>query len=292
MNDIQLNFEPIINLDNLENQFNSAEKPFFTVYQELSLISKNIEIVNITATSKINENVFFREDIEDVIISIKKIEDAKSDIEKYSKIITLNKDFKISGRLFQSGKLMIYSKNIDVDIYFNSMIKEINRVYDCNLQIIDTCMCLICQFQLGFKVDYTYFSSLIQRNPKLNTGDFVIDIYHSKIKKGCNFLFYVIAEDKYKFSFTIFSTGKIQARCNGNKDVFNTLIQYCDHISKSLYLIRENIETIITKKRHRKNIYNLTRKSSNIQLFCFGFCPNSKGILSSFHLAFSKTNFP
>lgn len=292
MNEIILNFDPIINLDNLENQFNNPEKPFFNGIQETHAISKNIEIVNITATSSINDNVFFREDIDDIIISIKKIEDAKTDIEKYSKIITLNKDFKISGSLFQSGKLMIYTKNIDVDNYFNSMIKEINRVYDCNLQIIDTNLCLICQFQLGFKVDYTYFSSLIQKNPKLNAGDFVIDIYQSKIKKGCNFLFYVIVEDKYKFSFTIFSTGKIQARCNGNKEVCNLLIKYCDYISRSLHLIRENIETRIIKKRHRKNIYNFTRKSSNIQLFCFGFSPNSKGILSSFHLAFSITNFP
>ena len=288
--DINYDFEQIVFLDNLENQFNNPVLPFFNTSE---VIKYNIEIVNITATSNIDDNIFFKEDIDELTLSIKKIEEPKSDIEKYSKIITLKKDEILSGRLFKSGKIMIYAKNIEVDNPIKMLIDEINKIYKCNLKIIDTCLCLICQFQLGFNVDYIHLFKILQKNPKLNSGDFIIDVFNLKIKKGYHLIFYILAENKYKFSFTIFSTGKIQARCNGNKNICEILFQYCEYIFNSLHLIRDNIETTIIKKKHKKKInYNLTRKSSNIQLFCFGLSPNSKGILSSSHFAFSKTNLP
>lgn len=247
--DIIFNFEPIINLDNLENQFNNPVLPFFNTSE---VIKYNIEIVNITATSNINDNIFFKEDIDELTLSIKKIEDPKSDIEKYSKIITLKKDEILSGRLFKSGKIMIYAKNIEVDNPIKMLIDEINKIYKCNLKIIDTCLCLMCQFQLGFNVDYIHLFKILQKNPKLNSGNFIIDVFNLKIKKGYHLIFYILAENKYKFSFTIFSTGKIQARCNGNKNICEILFQYCEYIFNSLHLIRDNIETTVIKKKHKK----------------------------------------
>jgi len=301
-----LNFDPIQELDNLEQRFNSPVNIFLNDSLDSPITTSRIEncfdikIVNLTVTCTVNQNIFKLDEFKDNIVDIFVKDNIHSKIDGYSKFFIIKDNPDIHGRVFQSGKMMIYTKNNNINQTINKSLKELKRVYltdnNYSFNYQNVSVNAILQFNVGFFIDYQSLIKKIHQDVTLVSFSFFGKVIKTKLHQGntSGYIFHVKDDKNLVMSFTVYSTGKIQARFAGSEEDYHRFRQNCFHIYCSLRNIKNFIETLklVKKKRGKKNIYNLTRKSSNIQLFCFGFCPNSKGILSSFHLAFSKTNFP
>lgn len=257
------NLNPIIQLEDVENY--TPDNNFYQMSEDDDNLTDEtasihtvdperleISVVNITVTSETNINIYKMQNTNTNVLEINDdFEKNSSKINEYSKRLLVNNgEDIIKGRIFQNGKLMLYTKSMKVTSIFDKVISEIKKFY-CeysanfkNLNYsITNCNCLF-QFEIPFLMCYEKIGKIFYQGIKLSHEKRVTEVSNVKPRKKLDsgFLFYTKNENGFLFSFTIFFTGKVQARGTGDLLALEELTKECNLIYEKILSFRALIE--------------------------------------------------
>jgi len=214
-----------------------------------------ISIVNITSTGHVTYDLFNLPSVSDSKFHLSDNFEMDSTINSYSRPFTIKVDnCLIKGRIFQNKKVMIYSKRANPLDLFSLFVEQIKTSYQTHydirsMKLDNISHNILIQFNLDFHVNYMKLVKNITQNTIIIGKELMIKV--TKIKSidlfTSGYLFYV-SNDKYnQFSFTVFYTGKIQARGYGNENAYEELVKYCNNLYVYFLKIRDKVEEINQK---------------------------------------------
>jgi len=287
--------KPIVNVDELDTfQLNRIPSPILinddsdgettSTEDTVNMSHENdngLEIipVNITVTCEVTVNFYQMSNLTTNEITVTHDFTKKTDskINDYSKrfVVKIDED-EVPGRIFQNGKIMIYTKKTQIISILQNVLKKLHKSYsDFFMKEIDypkfnetSCNYMV-QFKLPYYLNYMKISSDLVKNKKLisKNKSFVIADIKPRNNFDAGFLFYVNIPKYGKLSFTVYSTGSVQVRGCGEPSYYETITDHCEIMfdyfrnNKHLYFEDPDVfKNIIILKRKRANKERSIRK--------------------------------
>lgn len=192
----------------------------------------NLIVSNCTTTAEINIDLFELMNYSGLDYTIGQYNFTNSMIDKYSKYFHFQEPLDIKGRIFQNRKIMIYTKDINIDITMKNVLKKFQEIYKDSLfdQLYyqNARINVILSYQIPFKINFERLNDFLK---VFKISEFRLD--KNKMIRRNNYIYYFISS-RAKYSISIFKSGKIQARAVGNRTIVENLYYFCINFYQDL----------------------------------------------------------
>lgn len=258
---------PIIELEPIDEWFESINNEIYMsdmIDSPVIFNKPDIDIVILTITFETSINIFDYSEIINDNIKIMFHNEEANHIQKNSKSVVISDyDYLLNAKIFTNGKIMVYAKEINFLKSIQKVIDSLKESYPnkglSNFTYSNISVNAILKFSIPFQIDYDKIMEYFQKNDIFFSNKMKTKILVQN-HKDCHihgFFFYLNCSEFSDFSFTIFYTGKIQARGFGNQSVLQELKKYCNHVYEGLiqiknYIILENKEKYKRKTKRTK----------------------------------------